>query len=254
VELSRRMPKCADFAYWANGTEGPGNHWEARGKKLSLQDTIAGIADNNSLVLIKHAWQDELYGSVLQSCLSEAVEHCRAAMRHDVILGDATILIASPNRVTPYNLNWDCNFLAQITGNKKLHVFNGTDRTLLTQIELEHFCAGDINSATYQPAREKDAAVYDLGPGDGVHIPYRAPHWVQNGDNVSVALSLKYELRSETRTADLYRVQHWARRQSPSAPFRARRHGLANCSARAGGGSLAAQARPAGQPTRWRPS
>jgi len=55
VELSRRMPKCADFAYWSNGTEGPGNQWGARGKSLSLPDTIAGIAENNSLVLIKHA-------------------------------------------------------------------------------------------------------------------------------------------------------------------------------------------------------
>ena len=146
VKLSRRMPKCADFAYWSNGTEDPGNQWGARGKSLSLQDTIAGIADNNSLVLIKHAWHDEMYGPVLQSCLSEAVKLCGAIMHDDVILGNATILIASPNRVTPYHFDWDCNFLAQIRGNKKLHVFNDTDRTLLTQVELERFCAGDINS------------------------------------------------------------------------------------------------------------
>ena len=206
VELSRRMPKCADFAYWSNGTEGVDNHWGARGKSLSLQDTIAGIADNNSLVLIKHAWQDELYGPVLQSCLFEAVERCGSGMRHDVILGNATILIASPNRVTPYHLDWDCNFLAQITGNKKLHVFNGADRTLLTQAELERFCAGDINSAIYQPAREKDSAVYDLGPGDGAHVPVAAPHWARNGGNISVALSMNFELRSEARRLDLYRI------------------------------------------------
>ena len=86
-------------------------------------------------------------------------------MHDDVILGNATILIASPNRVTPYHFDWDCNFLAQIRGNKKLHVFNDTDRTLLTQVELERFCAGDINSGIYQPAREKDAAVSSSKPG-----------------------------------------------------------------------------------------
>jgi hypothetical protein len=233
VELSRRMPKCADFAYWSNGTEDPGNQWGARGKSLSLQDTIAGIADNNSLVLIKHAWHDEVYGPVLQSCLSEAVKLCGAIMHDDVILGNATILIASPNRVTPYHFDWDCNFLAQIRGNKKLHVFNGTDRTLLTQVELERFCAGDINSAIYQPAREKDAAVNEPQAGDGVHIPYRA-HWAQNGDNISVALSMNYELRSENHNLDLYRVQHWARRAGLRPPDLERwgRHGSCATSSR----------------------
>jgi hypothetical protein len=258
VELSRRMPKCADFAYWSNGTEGPGNHWGARGKSLSLQDTIAGIADNNSLVLIKHAWQDEAYGPVLQSCLSEAVEFCGASMRHDVILGNVTILIASPNRVTPYHFDWNCNFRAQITGNKKVHVFNGTDRTLLTQVELERFCAGDINSAIYQPAREKDAVVYDLVPGDGVHIPYRAPHWEQNGGNISVALSMNYELRSETRNADLYRVEHWARRAGlhPPALERAGMAWQTAALALAAARGLRKLVRPLddGLPARWRPS
>jgi hypothetical protein len=212
VDLSRRMPKCADYAYWSNGTEGPANQWGARGKSLSLQATIAGIADNDSLVLIKHAWQDEVYGPVLRSCLSEAVELCGAQMRADVILGNATILIASPNRVTPYHIDWDCNFLMQIAGNKALHVFNGADRTLLTLAELEGFCSGNINSARYQFARERDAAVYHLGAGDGVHVPVHAPHWAQNGNNVSVALSVNYDLRSEQRNADLYRLQHWGRR------------------------------------------
>ena len=258
VKLSRRMPKCADFAYWSNGTEDPGNQWGARGKSLSLQDTIAGIADNNSLVLIKHAWHDEMYGPVLQSCLSEAVKLCGAIMHDDVILGNATILIASPNRVTPYHFDWDCNFLAQIRGNKKLHVFNDTDRTLLTQVELERFCAGDINSALYQPAREKDAAVYELQAGDGVHIPYRAPHWAQNGDNVSVALSMNYELRSENRNLDLYRVQHWARRAGLHPPDLERAGMAWQAVALALGTAreLRNFVRPSddGLPTRWRPS
>ena len=258
VELSRRMPKCADFAYWSNGTEGPGNHWGARGKSLSLPDTIAGIAENNSLVLIKHAWQDEVYGPVLQSCLSEAVELCGDQLRDDVILGNATILIASPNRVTPYHIDWDCNFLMQIAGDKKLHVFNGADRTLLTEAELEGFCSGNINSAIYQPAREKDAAVYDLGAGDGVHVPVHAPHWAQNGNNISVALSVNYELRSEHRKSDLYQLQHWGRRAGlkPRGPERAGLAWKAAAVALRTARGLRKLIRPSddGVPTRWQPS
>jgi hypothetical protein len=42
----------------------------------------------------------------------------------------------------------------QIAGDKKLHVFNGADRTLLTVAELEGFCSGNI-IAPYTSRRGK---------------------------------------------------------------------------------------------------
>jgi hypothetical protein len=59
--------------------------------------------------------------------------------------------------------------------------------------------------ATYRPERQKDASAYDLRAGYGLHVPPNAPHWVQNGNNVSVALSVNYELRSVGRLTDLHR-------------------------------------------------
>jgi len=42
----------------------------------------------------------------------------------------------------------------------------------------------------------------------GWHVPVCAPHWVQNKNNVSVAISVNYELRSVERLKRIYRINH----------------------------------------------
>jgi hypothetical protein len=62
-------------------------------------------------------------------------------MRCDVKVGEVLILISSPNRVTSYHIDNETNFLLQVAGNKQFFVFDHTDRTLLTDLEREHFHA-----------------------------------------------------------------------------------------------------------------
>ena len=49
-----------------------------------------------------------------------------------------------------------------------------------------------------KPGVEDRASVFDLNPGEGVFIPSHGAHWVQNGDSVSVSLSLNFELPPST--------------------------------------------------------
>jgi hypothetical protein len=48
--------------------------------------------------------------------------------------------------------------------------------------------------------------------GCGAHVPSTAPHWAQNGDDVSVAVSLNYDLRSMERLARIHRINRRLRR------------------------------------------
>jgi hypothetical protein len=45
----------------------------------------------------------------------------------------------------------------------------------------------------------------------GLHIPLNAPHWVQNGAAVSIALSVNCSLHSNARLARLYNVNGFLR-------------------------------------------
>jgi hypothetical protein len=220
LALSRRMPDHRD-TYWSNGKVAVGNSWEAGQKdRLSLDETLANIEHNNSIVILKHTEQDPEYGPVLQQVLGRIVELAGEQMRCDVTVGEVLILVSSPNRVTPYHMDGETNFLLQVRGDKLFYVFDHNDRGLVTDLELERFYSVSQALANYRPERQADAREYDLRAGYGVHVPVNAPHWVQNADNVSVALSVTYELRSVDRLRDLHRINRRLRSIGlrPSAP------------------------------------
>lgn len=223
VELSKRLPAHPDFAYWSNGRVSINDPWEkGMSERYSLQDTIRGIADNNSIVIMKHTEQDPVIGPVLQEILSKFVEYSGAQMRDDVIVGESLILVSSPNRITPYHFDAELNYLVQVTGDKTFHVFDHTKAQQVTDEELEGYFSGAPSAARYGEAKQAHATVYDLKAGQGIHIPVTAPHWVQNGDNISVALSINYELKSVAQRAKSYWLNHRLRKLgiNPSSPGR----------------------------------
>jgi hypothetical protein len=218
--LANRMADHPD-TYWSNGKVAIGNRWEAgTGERMSLQDTVAHITDNDSIVILKHTEQDPVYAPVLQDFLGRVIDLCGEQMRSDVIVGETLILISSPHRVTPYHMDGETNFLVQVRGDKWFYVFDHEDRTLVTHADRERYFCGDISSAGYQKEKQKDAVTYDLKAGYGIHVPVAAPHWVQNRDQVSVAISVNYELHSVERTAKIHRINGKLRRLglNPTVP------------------------------------
>ena len=100
------------------------------------------------------------------------------------------------------------NYLFQVAGDKFFAVFDQTDRTLVTDEELECFFNGDLSAARFKPDREADATNYDLKAGFGVHVPWLAPHWARNGGQVSVAVSCNFDLAPLQRLSAIYKTNH----------------------------------------------
>jgi hypothetical protein len=78
------------------------------------------------------------------------------------------------------------------------------DRFVLPEIALERYYA-DCVHPTYRAEFEASAMTFDLGAGDGLHIPVNAPHWVQNGEAVSVSLSVTFRTASSEQRERVYR-------------------------------------------------
>ncbi|MEA3187344.1 MAG: hypothetical protein QOD99_1174, partial [Chthoniobacter sp.] len=95
---------------------------------------------------------------------------------------------------------------------KEIRVFDQTDRELLPDEELERFCCGDLNGASYKEQFESRAKVYALSPGKAVHIPVFAPHWARNSNNVSISLSINFGLPEADQEASVYRFNRYLRR------------------------------------------
>ncbi len=208
ADLARRMPDHRD-TYVGFGKTAVGNRWEdGMRSDIAIAKTILEIAHNDSIVILKHTEQDPVYGPVLQAFLQQVVDLAGAQMRDDVLVGETLILVTAPNRITPYHIDAETNFLVQAVGSKTFHVY---DSSVVSQQELEEYYTGGPSAARFDPARPATAS-YELDGGTGVHVPTNSPHWVQNHDGVSVAISVNYELRSVAERVPLYRLNRKLRR------------------------------------------
>jgi Cupin-like domain len=207
AELVCREPELCRSAYcscapvsvkdpWAQGVPSP----------ETVRDAVHKVATNNSLIILRHIERSVSIGPVLREFMEQVVVAVGPALRNDIKISRATVLIASPRRITSYHLDSNTNFLYQIHGDKRLSVFDPGDRTLVTPEELEGYYGGNINAAQYKPERQADAQVFDLHAGSAVHIPSHAPHWAQNLDSVSVALSINFDLNSIERAGRIHRL------------------------------------------------
>jgi hypothetical protein len=220
--LAKRLPDLPGFMYWQNGPVGIDAKWTTNtAPRLSLDDTLAGIAENNSLVILKHVEQDPLVGPLLRPLLEEVWGRMPAEVRTEVTIGESLIFVNSPRRKTAYHIDLEATHLLQVSGDKTLYVFNAKDRPFVSQTALEQHCAGNHSSLVYDPARQGEAAGYEMTPGCGVHIPSVAPHWVQNGNEVSVSINVNFDLHSvHHRMRPIYGFNRRLRRLglNPAAP------------------------------------
>ncbi len=218
--LAARLEPQGSY-YWSGDAAAIGDGWDAgSGGHCSLAEAVATIECSNSLILLKNTIDDPLFGPLFQAVVERICALCGTSMRDDVQRARATLLIASPGRWTPYHADADSNFLMQIAGRKTFGIFDPTDRTLVTEPEIERLVCGDFNAVTYKPSRRNEAVVHDLHPGQGIHVPIFAPHWARNGSEVSIALSLNFDLKSTARLISVRKVNRKMRRLGlhPAAP------------------------------------
>jgi hypothetical protein len=206
IDLADRLEKY-DGAYWSNGPVEVTDRWD-KGveRRQSLRKTLENIEVNNSLVILKYVMRDPVAGPFFRDVLATIIRLSGARMAEDVLVGRATILIASPRRITTYHIDQDLNYLLQVAGDKSFSVFDQNDRTLTTDEELEHYFSGDDSAATLKSGREAGATVYDLQAGLGVHVPCMAPHWARNGEQVSIAVSCNFDVASVQRLSLIYQT------------------------------------------------
>ncbi len=119
------------------------------------------------------------------------------------------IFVSSPGAITPYHMDHEHNFILQLRGRKRIHVFPALDPRIVSEASLERFHGeGSRELVRYDPAFEASARVFDAGPGDGAFMPTTAPHWVENGAEVSVTASFTWFSEGTRRRRALYQLKH----------------------------------------------
>jgi hypothetical protein len=212
MDLAQRMSAIPKAVYFNVGKLGVGRGWDfSKEHSFSAEEALDQIETSEAWMILRRVQRDPAYNEVLHNILREVHQASRREYEGTTHSHNISVILTSPNRITPYHFDADCNYLLQIHGSKTIHVFNGADRAVVTPEELERFYLGDINAAQYRPVLDDEARKYELTPGTGVHVPVTFPHWVQNHDNVSVSASINFCFNDET-IPDLHRVNHYLRR------------------------------------------
>jgi hypothetical protein len=188
---------------------------EAPRVELEPAQVLAEIAANGSWLVLKNVERDPRYRALLDRLLEEAA----VALPGDEGTGlhrEAFVFVSAPGAVTPAHVDPEQNFLLQVRGAKHMHVGRFADEDVRAR-ELERFYSGQHRNIETRPVDEE---TFDLLPGDGVYVPPNAPHWVQNGDEVSISLSVTWRTRTTGRTGAVLAMNHKLRKRGlhPHAP------------------------------------
>lgn len=184
---------------------------------LGVEETIRRIYECKSWMVLKNVERHPDYGAMLGECLRQ-VEGLGHHDARDIGNREAFVFLSSPGSVTPYHIDPEWNFLLQVRGQKFMTVFPADDRSVISEVELERFYSGAHRNLAYKDEYAAKGKLFELNPGDGLHVPVTAPHWVKNGPEVSVSFSITFQTRCSERRGIVYRVNHGLRQRGFSPP------------------------------------
>jgi len=210
LELAKSLPD-ADVYYDA-GDIRVDQRWDQIPRtQLSVEQLIGRIENAGAWILLRGTHKDPRYAALLDQCLEEVQGLVGTAFPRKIKCVRGLVFITSPNRITTYHMDRECNYLLQIHGHKVMYVFDRYDRDVLPEEEIERFWSADNNAAVYKEQYQERGQEYHMGPGMGVHIPVNAPHWLKNGDNISVTLAVTFQFM-DSRLANVYRTNYYLRK------------------------------------------
>jgi Cupin-like domain len=208
VELGERLAKRGAVRTH-NGNASAGTSFSdapnTHPTKLSVEEALHKIESADAWLSLHNVQTDPLYRTLINDVLDDVkpmVEKYDPGM-HDYA---GWIFVTSPNAVTPYHMDHENNFILQIRGQKLIHVWDPLDRDVVTERSLELFHAKlSRELVIYREEYQSRAYTFDAKPGMGAYMPQTAPHWVKNGNEVSITISFTYYTRATERRRLLYR-------------------------------------------------
>ncbi|GGC40203.1 hypothetical protein GCM10011371_29460 [Novosphingobium marinum] len=186
---------------------------------LGIAETIRTIADNGSWMVLKRIEQHPPYAELLHALLDEVkpiVEPRTGAM----LQTEGFVFVTSPGSVTPFHFDPEHNILLQVRGEKTMTVFPG-DETLLRPEVHEAFHLGKHHrNIPWRDDFRHLGREISIAPGEAIHVPVKAPHFVRNGDAVSISLSVTWRSDWSFAEADARAFNHMLRQMglSPRSP------------------------------------
>jgi hypothetical protein len=150
-------------------------------------DVIRHLDENRSWFTLLNIEQHPAYAGLMNACLDE-VEPNIAGRGVDMRNRVGFVFVSSPNSITPAHFDIEHSLIMQVRGQKRL-TFGRFETPETERHEVVRYWDGSHGRIEALPP---EFAAFDLTPGVGVYIPPVTPHWVRNGDAVSISVTLTF--------------------------------------------------------------
>ena len=187
---------------------------------MSLEEAFDNIETSGAFVMVREPESNPVFRGLFND-LTEDVKRFANKIDPGLEGFKLYLFIAAPNSVTPFHIDRYSTFLFQIQGHKDVNVWNPWNKSLVSDIDLEKFFSFKKGFAPELKEHYLDkATVNHIHPGEAIHIPFVAPHWIKNSNEVSVSLSIIFNSRKTTNIADSLRFNNWYRKKfrKPAQP------------------------------------
>jgi hypothetical protein len=178
---------------------------------LTIDQSFASLETSDTRIMLKAIELVPEYRELLYACIAELEQLGHDATRN-ITSREGYVFISAPSMVTPYHMDPEINFLLQVRGRKTFFVLPGGERRILTDEDIEQFYSGDHDALPFREEVVRQFVVpFEMGPGQGVHIPVNHPHWVKTDNEVTISFALTLQTSETTRRGVIYAMNHVVR-------------------------------------------
>ncbi|MEP3226958.1 MAG: cupin-like domain-containing protein [Parasphingorhabdus sp.] len=188
---------------------------------MSIADTILMIENSASWAVLKNIEQIPEYEALLLSLLNE-IKPILEQKTGKMLRPQGFIFISSPDAMTPYHFDPEHNILLQLRGQKTMTVYPAGDTRFAPTAAHESYHSGGPRNLAWRDDFIAAGKAYSLSPGQAIFVPVMAPHFVRNGSEPSISLSITWRSDWSFAEADAHAMNHWLRKWgfNPDAPGR----------------------------------
>ncbi|HUD29816.1 MAG TPA: transcriptional regulator [Novosphingobium sp.] len=188
---------------------------------IPIGETIRQIETSRSWAVLKNIEQDPAYGALLADLLTE-IRPAIEARTGRMLKTQGFVFVTSAGGVTPYHFDPEHNILMQVRGSKVMTQFPAGDPAYAPDEVHETYHTGGGRELRWREDLLAGGREFALEAGEALFVPVMAPHFVRNGPEPSVSLSITWRSEWSFAEADARAFNGLLRKAGlkPSAPRR----------------------------------
>jgi Cupin superfamily protein len=177
-------------------------------------------SDGFRILLKRSEKHDDRYRGLFEEIVEQITRIRGNSSQERILRKESTILVNSPNTITPFHFDPEAGYFCQVKGEKRYHLYSPT---VVREAELERFYVGGVVSVAQLGIENRDPTreyVFELGPGNGLYQPQNAPHWVETGQYPSISYTVVIETEGQRALGRVRACNCYLRRlgMAPTSP------------------------------------